>query len=560
MTSNVPAITGKSPGLVDHLGRPLRAEQMTVEVAGPTTMGVRSIASGHPAQGLTPEKLAGILRSAEDGDAVAYLELAEEMEEKELHYLSVLGTRKRAVSQLPIEVEAASDDPEHEADAQLIRDWLKRDTLETELFDILDAVGKAYSVTEIVWQFTSKAWLPSKLKWRDPRWFEFDRVDGETLLLKGLGAPEPLAGFKYITHVHPAKSGIPIRGGLARAASWSYLFKNYSVKDWVTFMDAYGMPLRVGRYDNGATEDNIRLLMRALSMLGSDAAAAFPKSMEVEFIDRKGGEQGDLFERFATYCDLQVSKAVLGQTATTDAVAGGLGSGQSTVHNDVRKDIEKADAKLLAATLNRDLAQPIVMLNRGVRDAYPRICIGRPEAEDVKSFLEVVDAAVKNGVPVGVSTFRRRTGLEEPKPGEELLGQAKPANTGAEPNKSLPAREKDPASPDGAKTAETRLLEPLKGQEIGDRKATAAAKAADDDAIAAAAAGATSDFEPLLEPILAPIEQLLGDAGSLDEVRDRLAEATDGMDVDGIRELLAQASFAARLAGDAAIGRETGEQ
>jgi phage gp29-like protein len=465
MAEYLPATTTPSrpPALVDHQGRPLRAEQMTIEVAGPTTSGVRSIVSGHPAQGLTPERLGSLLHAAEQGNATAYLELAEEMEEKDLHYLSVLGTRKRAISQLPIEVDAASDDPEAEADAQLIRDWLKRDTLEIELFDILDAIGKGYSAIEIVWEFTAKAWLPCRLKWRDPRWFEFDRVDGETLMMKGLGGPEPLPGFKFIAHVHPAKSGLPIRSGIARAVAWSYLFKNYAIKDWVTFLDAYGMPLRVGKYENGTTEDNIRLLMRALSMLGSDAAAAFPKSMDVEFVDRKGGETGDLFERLATWADLQVSKAVLGQTSTTDAVAGGLGSGQATTHNDVRGDIERADAKLLSATLNRDLVQPIVMLNRGQREAYPKIRIGRPEEEDVKAFLEGVDAAVKYGVPVGVSTFRQKTGIAEPAEGEERLAAPKPPPAEKTPGSGAAAVE----APSGAGDGPDALLDPLTAADGG---------------------------------------------------------------------------------------------
>jgi hypothetical protein len=177
------------PALVDHLGRPLRAEEMTGR-------GRRADDVGRPLDRLRPPGPGPDARAArqpvarlEQGDATAYLELAEEMEEKDLHYLSVLGTRKRAISQLPIEVDAASDDPDDEADAQLIRDWLKRDTLEIELFDILDAIGKGFSVTEIVWEFTAKAWLPCRLKWRDPRWFEFDQVDGETLKLKGLGGP-----------------------------------------------------------------------------------------------------------------------------------------------------------------------------------------------------------------------------------------------------------------------------------------------------------------------------------------------------------------------------------
>ena len=91
--------------LYDHLNRPIDMAKLRGEQAAPTLTGVRNILSGHPAQGLTPARLARLLREAEDGDATRYLELAEEMEEKDLHYLAVLGTRKRAVSQLDITVE-----------------------------------------------------------------------------------------------------------------------------------------------------------------------------------------------------------------------------------------------------------------------------------------------------------------------------------------------------------------------------------------------------------------------------------------------------------------------
>ena len=99
--------------------------------------------------------------------------------------------------------------------------------------DSLDAVGKGFSACEILWDTEGKAWYPSSILWRDPRWFEFDRLDGVTLRLKGEnGLPEPLAPAKFITHVHKSKSGLPIRGGLARpvalatalpcANSWLY--------------------------------------------------------------------------------------------------------------------------------------------------------------------------------------------------------------------------------------------------------------------------------------------------------------------------------------------------
>ena len=126
----VPLQSPQPPALIDVNGRPLRqaAQMMGREVSAPTMSGIRSIWSSHPAQGLDPSRLTQILRAAENGDATAYLELAEEMEEKDLHYLGLMGTRKRQVSQLPVTVEAAGDSSEDEGDAQLARDWLLRPT------------------------------------------------------------------------------------------------------------------------------------------------------------------------------------------------------------------------------------------------------------------------------------------------------------------------------------------------------------------------------------------------------------------------------------------------
>ncbi len=541
----VPYEPAKPPAIVDARGRPMvRKEELSADVAGASIMGGRSIQTGHPADGLTPERLARILRQAENGDATAYLELAEQMEEKDLHYLSVLGTRKRAVSQLPISVEAASDDKEDEADAQLVRDWLERDTLQAEIFDMLDSVGKGYSVTEMVWDTGVQPWLPSRLETRDQRWFEFDQVDGRTLRRKTSSGPVDLSPAKFIIHASPAKTGLPIRGGLARPVAWAYLFRNYAIKDWNRFNEAFGMPLRVAKYEGGTDDANVRKMLRALIGLSSDFAAAFPKSADVEFIN--GAQGGDaLFQTLAVYFEQQISKAVLGQTSSADATAGGLGSGQANEHGEVRGDIRDADAVGLAATLNRDVVVPIVALNRGVRKRYPRVRIGRPEAEDVKSYVDTVKAAVEMGVQVGIADFRKRTGITEPKPGEELL---KPAAAGAPPA----GREDGPRLPGPGKGARG-LLAPLRRlggpNEDGTASAFSQPEPADDE-ISRATAEALSDWEGLARPALAPVEQLVAGAQSLEEIRDRLAEAAAGMNVDELVERLAQSAFAARLAGD----------
>ena len=209
------------PHLLGPDGRPIPRRILKREIAGPTVSGVRPIIGDHPSSGLTPRRLANLLRAAEEGDAIAYLELAEDMEEKDLHYSSVIGTRKRAVVQLEITVEAASDAADDEANAELVRQFLARDEIEDEFVDMLDAIGKGYSVTEILWQESAGEWMPERLEWRLPQWFELDRDDGRTLWLRGENGLEPLPAYKFIPHCARAKSGLPIRGGLARLAAWA---------------------------------------------------------------------------------------------------------------------------------------------------------------------------------------------------------------------------------------------------------------------------------------------------------------------------------------------------
>jgi phage gp29-like protein len=150
---------------------------------------------------------------------------------------------------------------------------LKRDELQDELFDILDAIGKGISFAEIVWDTSEGAWRPAKLEWRDPRWFRFAREDGVTPMLRTNEGDRPLPAFKFIRAVMKAKSGLPVRSGIARVATWSWLFKAYTQRDWAIFTQNYGQPIRVGKYPAGATEKDKDTLFRAVANIAGDCAA-----------------------------------------------------------------------------------------------------------------------------------------------------------------------------------------------------------------------------------------------------------------------------------------------
>ena len=102
------------------------------------------------------------------------------------------------------------------------------------------------------------------------------------------------------------------------------------------------------------------------------------------------------------------------QTGTTDSKEGGLGDGGNNVHDGVREDIETADCKGLAATLNRDLVRPWIDLEYGPQLKYPRIRIARPKREDVKGLVDNVEKLVGMGMRVGESEMRDKLGLSDP--------------------------------------------------------------------------------------------------------------------------------------------------
>ncbi|TCS62576.1 phage gp29-like protein [Varunaivibrio sulfuroxidans] len=520
--------------LTDQWGRPMKKSDLARELSAPTLKGVRGLQGGHPAQGLTPGRLAAILREAETGDATRYLEMAEEIEEKDLHYLGVLGTRKRQVAQLELTVIPGGDTQDDLDNADLIRGWLDREELEDELFDILDSVGKGYSVAEIMWDTSGGQWTPTRLIWRDPRWFRFDPMDGVTLRLIGAGgALEPLAAYKFIRHRTKAKSGLPIRGGLARAAAWGYLFKNFDVRDWVIFAERFGHPLRVGRYGAHATKEEKEVLLSAVANIASDAACIIPQGMELEFIEAKITGNVDMFEKFADWIDRQISKAVLGQTLTTEVKGGSLAAAR--VHGGVKDDIERADAKELSATLNRDLVRPMIDLNKGPQKRYPKIRIGRADETDLAQMTDSLAKLVPVGLKVSAKQVRDKLGLSAPDGADDVL--------------TAPAAAPPSAAPPGPSVS-ARARAVAVGETAGDVHIAPAAPAAPDAIetfIAELAAG--DDWAAAIDDITGPLIDRVENAKSYDDLIATLARALDGMDAGALAEKLARATFQARLAG-----------
>ena len=495
--------------------------------------------SEYPSDGLTPVRLAEIFKEADAGDVLRQAELFEEMEEKDPHLFSQLQTRKNAVTGLDYEViPFDSDDPRDKEIAEFVEAQLGGiEGFEDIMLDLLDAIGKGFAVSEIMWSYDEGHVVVDDIRSRHQKRFFWDSVDN-SFKVRTQEAPEgiELPKNKFIVHKYKARSGHPSRAGVLRVVAWMYLFKNYTLKDWVAFCEVFGMPLRLGKYQPGASEDDKRALMQALVAIGADAAGIFPDGTAIEFVNTEKTSSTDLYERLARYCDEQVSKAILGQTLTSDS--GGGSYAQSKTHNDVRHDLTVADCKAIAATLRRDLIRPLVLYNFGEDKRIPYLRFDAEESEDLTQTATVIGTLIREaGLKVPTSYIYKKFSIPKPEGDEEVAtppGQtAQGAGFGPFSFKAQPGEPIALKAGDGAGHGT---------QERVDRLAAAATRKS---------AGA---FKKAFGPVLKKIEN----AASLEELRDMMedekavAELFGEMDVSEVEELLQKVMLYANLEGRAA--------
>lgn len=378
---------------------------------------------------ITPSRLGQILRGHASGDMDDFLTFAEEVEEKNQHYAAVLGTRKRAIEGLEFEVTAASSERADIEIAEHCQALINKPGFIELVNDLLDALGKGYAVVNQVWDTeglnSAAPWEPVAWEACDPRLFQLDTETGRTLRLKDPDIPEGVEfePFKFITHFSKLKSGAPHKAALARLVAWVYLFENFTLKDWVGYVETYGQPVRLGKYGPTASDEDVSTLVRALQNLGTDAAAAVPESMMIEFIKGTSQGGGDTFLKLAEFCQKCVSKAVLGQTMTTDD---GSSNAQSKTHNEVRHDITRSDARRVCATIMRDVLKPYIDLNFGRQARYPLLTSPVLSPEDIQALITVVKELATLGLPISKKWAYQRFGIPTAKEGEDVLAVPAP--------------------------------------------------------------------------------------------------------------------------------------
>jgi len=386
----------------------------------------------------TPQRIGAALRDAAQGNHTDFLSLAQDCEERYLHFASVLQTRKLGV--IGKEIEVISGDGS--SVGQTIADAYREQVVETEahyelLTDLLDALSKGFSVCQPIWDTDGQSpfWNFKEFQFVDQRLFKYDD-ETMTMLRIDDGSEEglELPPDQFVVHTPKLRSGIQIRTGLARAACIGYMFQRQAISSWSSFAEVYGMPLRIGKYDpltSGPAE--ISKLRSAIVNLAFDAACVVPNDMTLEVLDARRPTSGDnVFEGLARFWDEQISKLVLGQTMTAD---NGSSEAQAKIHNIIRVDIAQADARSLSATIRNQVAKLWVRYNYGPLAPIPKFNFKVQPKEDLTAFSTAITPLINAGLRVSAKEVLAKFGLSVPAAADDVI---EPRPTATAPT-SVPA-------------------------------------------------------------------------------------------------------------------------
>lgn len=514
--------------IIDVNGNPIDTGKMR-EPQTASLGWMRQTFAGHPSRGLTPAKLARIMEAAEQGDIQSQHELFLDMEEKDGHIFAEMSKRRRALLTVDWDIAPPRNPSAKEKKAAAyIRELLSDvQNFEDVIQDALDAIGHGFACLEMEWQMLGGEWLPKAIDHRPQSWFQTDRETRTQIRLRdGSMDGAALQPFGWITHIHKAKSGYLSRAGLHRVLAWPFLFKNYSVRDLAEFLEIYGIPIRLGKYFSGASDDEKATLLQAVIDIGHNAAGIIPEGMGIEFVQISGNGSSTPFEYMVEWAERTESKVILGGTLTSQADGKTSTNALGNVHNEVRHDLMMSDARQLAGTLTRDLVYPLYALNVGGIDDIrrcPRFVFDLGEAEDLKLYSEALPNLVNAGVTIPVSWVREKLRIPEPEGDEPVLTAAHPAAPDAPP----------PAAATGIAAATAT-------QENEDHDPTSSDSQTGILADRSAAAG---------KIVLDKVRDLVDNAESLESLRNDLLAAYGDLDSSELVNIMELAFIAADLSG-----------
>jgi len=464
-------------------------------------------------QHLTMATISAAMRTATMGYRLNWVDILNELVEREPHgqavlaqrFLSVAGGRMEVI---PAAFEAGSNDAKA---AKEVATWCEEKLSGIPKFkravsSLLWGIYYGVSANEVIYERDGNEWTPVRLAFIHSRRISYPAADnwdayiwdqGPVANYRNIGQDPTSKLFglkmadypgKFILHEPQVRGDYPTREGLGRILGFWFALKALAVRGGAQTVERFAKPWAIAYFatqrdghPRAATDDDIQKAdsaVRALGM-GSLSAATLPDSVKVVLERIASAAGGGLMTHgeFIKIINAEISKVVLGQTDTTEAGPNGSRSATET-RKEGTQEQARYDADCVCEDIVDCMLRPLLKFSRPQDLKYcPTLKIHPAETPDPDSIMKRAKLAADCGMPVDADKVGPIVGLplianedNEPrrlypmalmKPidiqslekldaGEELEPPAPPALPGAKPAADTPPADATPADKNGA--------------------------------------------------------------------------------------------------------------
>ena len=274
------------------------------------------------------------------------------------------------------------------------------------LTEILKANFYRFTVLQINWKISSGKYIISSLNPLPRTSFDF-HPDNFSLMIydqdnDSFSNIPPFSTLIALSSL--SKDNSPI--SLIRTIRKYTIIKLFSLLDWSAFNEVFGLPLRLGKYSDNSSQDDIQNLYDAVANLGSDAAAVISQKDSIEFISPKN-DNPQTFEKLYNTCKNAQATAILGNSSVTGINKNGSYAALKIL-SQISEDIILSDINIIQNAIKNYIIKPLVSFNFSNAD-IPDFEYKIPKS--YKDLIEIDEKLSKLGIKFNKNYFIKKYAL-----------------------------------------------------------------------------------------------------------------------------------------------------
>lgn len=281
--------------------------------------------------------------------------------------------------------------------AEFVRDaFSSLETFPQHLYDLLDALFKGFSFSEIMWSLSPQGyWTISDLMNRTQRRIQFD-AQSRLPRIRTQQNPyygDPVPAGKYIVHRVSSTWENPFGDALDQSLYWMWLFKKMGMQFFLKHIEVGASSVPIVQHPTNANEKLKAEALAIASQIRNGAYGRLPDNFSLIWAESKQAAQAsNAYYQFIMLCNDEMTKAVKGQLLTTEGASSrGMGSrALGETHMVTEDQYDRFRARGLAASINKYLVKFLVDYNFANVDGYPRFTFDDEEEKDMVNASKVV--------------------------------------------------------------------------------------------------------------------------------------------------------------------------